>query len=156
VTRFTWAIVVGVLVLVGASVALAVVVRGRESPPDLSTPAGVTLAYALAFQRGDFPAAWDLLAESTKAKTTREEFLLRASGFRSTYDQARMSVEDAQDNGSTARVELVRTYSGARGPFGLFGGEYANRSSVQLTREPDGWRILVPPDPFVLTRPPRP
>jgi hypothetical protein len=77
VDRFTAAIVAGVLGLVIVSVAIAVLLRGREMAPDLGTPGGVALAYELALQRGDPEQAWDLLATSAKAATSRDQFLLR-------------------------------------------------------------------------------
>ena len=57
--RFTWTVVGGVVGLVVIGLAAATFARGREAPPDLTTPAGVVLAYALAEQRGKvilFPA----------------------------------------------------------------------------------------------------
>ncbi|MCA1647967.1 MAG: hypothetical protein LC797_21705 [Chloroflexi bacterium] len=49
---------------------------------------------------------------------------------------------------------VVLAYAG-----GIFGpSSYTNRTTVRLTREASGWRITVPPDPYVLseTRPPPP
>ena len=154
-TRFTWGIVVGVLALVALSVGVAAVANSRQTPPDLSTPEGVVLAYALALQSGDIDRAWDLLAESARAQTTREAFISRASGLRGGYERARLAVENVQVEGDVARVELVRRYEGADGPLGVFGGAYTNRNTVRLARESSEWRIVTPPDPFVLQGPPR-
>jgi hypothetical protein len=144
--RFTWAIVVGVVALVVAGLAVAGTLRGRDTPPDLSTPSGVVLAYALAEQRGDGQVAWDLLAMSVQARADHDRFLARF-GSRGT-DRAYLSVEDEQGSGDTRSVVLVRTFPGSGSLFG--GSSYANRTTVRLAREPAGWRITVPPDDYLL------
>jgi hypothetical protein len=154
VTRFTWGIVVGVLALVVLSVGLAVALPRTEQPPDLSTPEGVVLAYALAMQRGEPEAAWDLLSREAKSQTTRERFLALTSGMTGAYERARLSIENVRIEGDTARAELVRTYAGSGGPFGLGGSPYSNRNTVRLGRENGTWRISTPPEAFVLE--PRP
>src|SRR5258708_5733168 len=76
--RFTWIVVGGVVSLVVVGLAVATFLRGREAPPDLNTPAGVVLAYALAERRGDPQTAWDLLAPAAQARTDHDRFLARA------------------------------------------------------------------------------
>jgi hypothetical protein len=152
VTRSTWAIVGGVLGLVALALGLAVVMPSRQPPPDLTTPDGVTLAYALAVQRGDLDQAWDLLSTSAKAQATRERFITRAEAIRNSYERARLSVEDVRAEGETARVDMVRTYPSSGGPFGFGSNSYSNRSTVRLVREAGQWRISTPPDPFLLDR----
>jgi len=153
VTRFTWAIVGGVVGLVALALVLAFLSPTREPTPDLSTPDGVTLAYALAVQRSDLDRAWELLAESAKGQTTKDRFIARVEGFRSGYQRARLSVEDVRVEGDTARVDLVRTYPSSGGLLGLGGANsYSNRNTVRLSRENGQWRITTPPDPFVLER----
>jgi hypothetical protein len=144
--RFTWAIVVGVLALVAGGVVVAAVMRGREAPPDLSTPTGVVLAYAIAEQRGDPQTAWDLLATSVQARSDRDRFLARAANSSST--RAYLTSEDEHIEGDAASVVLVQTYPGSDGLFG--GGGYSNRNTVRLVREASGWRISVPPDDYLL------
>ena len=152
-TRFTWAIVGGVVGLVALAMVLAFLSPTRDPTPDLSTPDGVTLAYALAVQRGDLDRAWDLLAESAKAQTTKDRYIARIEGFRSGYQRARLSVEDVRAESDTARVDLVRTYPSSGGLLGLgSGGSYSNRNTVRLVRESGQWRITTPPDPFALER----
>jgi hypothetical protein len=153
VTRFTWGIVVGVLVLVGVSIGLALVLPRTQPAPDLETPDGVALAYGLAMQRREPEAAWDLLSSEAQTRTTRERFISRASDIAGSYERARLSVEDTRVTGDTARVELVRTYSGSGGPFGLGSGTNSNRSTINLVREQQGWRISSPPESFLLERP---
>jgi hypothetical protein len=150
VTRFTWGIVIGVLVLVALSVGLAIALPRTQPTPDLSAPEGVTLAYGLAMQRGEPEAAWELLSSGAQGQTTRDRFLTRASGLTGGYERARLNVEDVNTEGDTARVQLVRTYSGAGGPFGLGSGASSNTNVVRLVREDGTWRISTPPDAFVL------
>jgi len=149
-TRFTWGIVIGVLVLVGVSIGLAAWLPRVEQAPDLGTPEGVVLAYALAMQRAEPEAAWDLLAESTKSRTSRERFVARASGMRGRYQEARLTMENLRVDGDSARVELMLTRPGSRGPFGFGSGSYADRSLVTLVRQDAAWRIATPPDPFLV------
>ena len=146
--RFTYALAAGVLALIVGALATAIVVRGRARPPDLSTPAGVVLAYATAEQRGDPLAAWNLLDPAVQARSDREAFLARASDG----DQAYLTVEDERiDALDGATVVLVRTYPSAGGIFsGGGGGGYTSRSTVRLARQGTDWRITAPPDSYRL------
>ena len=144
--RFTTIVVACVSLLVAVGLGAAVLLRDRQQPPDLSRPSGVVLAYALAEQRGDPAAAWDLLAPSAQARTTRDQFLARAGSGMS--DQAYLSTEDLAVEGDSARVALTRTYPAS---VGLFGSRsYTQRSTVVLERGPAGWRITVPSDDYLL------
>ena len=132
--RFTFAVVGGVLALVAAGLITAATLRGQVgSTPDLSTPGGVALAYALAEQRGD-----------------RDRFLARAGHTQP--DNAYLSIDSARVDGDTASVTLVETYPGSGGILGRT--SYTSRATVRLLREPAGWRITVPPDDFLLTSKP--
>src|ERR671930_2101460 len=115
--RFTFAVVGGVLALVAAGLVTAVSLRGQVgSAPDLSTPAGVALAYAVAEQRGDAQAAWDLLAPSAQQRGDRERFLARAGHTQP--DNTYLSTDDERVDGDTASVTLVETYPGSGGLLG--------------------------------------
>ena len=131
--------------LVAVGLVSAAVLRSQSAPPDLNTPEGVVLAYALAEQRGDAVSAWNLLAESTQARADRDRFLARAAAGRS---NAYLTTEDVQVTGDEASVVLVSTYRGSGSIFGDSG--YTNRVTVRLIREPAGWRITVPPDDYLL------
>jgi hypothetical protein len=152
VTRSTWAIVGGVLGLVVLALGLAVAMPSRQPTPDLNTPDGVTLAYALAVQRGDLDQAWDLLSATVKTQVTKDRFITRVEATRSSYQRARLSIEDPRVEGETARNDLVRTYPSSGGLFGLGNGSYSNRSTVRLARESGQWRIATPPDPYVIDK----
>jgi hypothetical protein len=149
--RFTLAVVGGVLALVAAGLVTAATLRGQVGgAPDLGTPAGVALAYAVAEQRGDPQTAWDLLASAAQQRGDRDRFLARAA--RSRPDNAYLSTEEERVDGDTASVVLVETYPGSGGIFGRT--SYASRTTVRLVREPAGWRISVPTDDFLLTSKP--
>ena len=145
--RFTLGVAAGVLALVAAGLVTAFVLRTAPAP-DLGTPHGVVLAYALAEDRGDGATAWDLLAASTQARTDRDRYLARVSLANSAGTSEYLSTEDEQIGGNDASVVLVRTHSGSGSIFGSQAG--ATRTTVRLTRDPTGWRITVPPDEYNL------
>lgn len=148
--RFTAAIVIGVLGLVAAGVVAAVAARGTETPPDLSTPGGVALAYELAVLRGDGERAWELLAESARANADRDEFLARVGHWRGSSDRSeRLTVEVEEIDADRARVELTRTHGSSGGLFN-FGETYSTRNTVRLVRQDGQWRISVPSEPYLL------
>ena len=144
--RFTWIVTGGVIGLVVVGLAAAALLRGHETPPDLHTPAGVVLAYALAEERGDAQAAWDLLAGSAQARTDHDRFLARAAR---SGDSDYLTTEDERTDATGASVVLVRTSAGSGGLFGS--RSYANRTTVRLVRQDANWRISVPPDDYLFT-----
>ena len=150
--RFTWFLVGGILGLVGLGLAVALTVRVTDTPPDLATPAGVTLAYAQALERGEPERAWDLLATSTQAGARRDEFLLRASTRGRVDDRARLTAEGERIEGDTASVTLARTFPSSGDFLGLNSRTFTNRESVKLVREAGSWRLTVPPDAYLLLR----
>jgi hypothetical protein len=112
------------------------------------------LAYALAEQRGDAEAAWNLLATSAQSRADKNRFLAAVGRTDSGTTTQYVSTEDERIDGDTASVVLVRTYTGGAGIFGA--QSFSNRTMVRLTREPGGWRITVPPDEYNLISPARP
>jgi len=144
--RFTVAVVGGVLALVVAGLVAAAVLRGHAPEPDLGTPSGIVLAYGLAEQRGDGQAAWELLATSIQTRNSRDQFLVRFGGHGRGPEY--LTTEDERIDADGASVTMVRTYPGSGGIFG--GNGYTSRNTVRLAREAAGWRITVPPDPYVL------
>jgi hypothetical protein len=154
--RFTGVIIAGVLALVVAGVVAAVAVRGRETPPDMGTPGGVTLAYMQALQRKDDEQAWSLLATSTRARTNRFQFQQNVSGWGGGWgdrrdERARLILESEQVEGDRASVELVTQFPSSGGLLD-FNGTYSTRSTVRLVREDGNWRITIPPYPYLLPR----
>src|SRR3979490_2287307 len=129
--RLTWIVVGGVVGLVVVGLAAAAFGRGREAPPDLHTPGGVVLAYALAERRGDPQTAWDLLAPSAQARTDHDRFLARA-GRVGGRDREYLTTEDERLDADGASVVLVQTTTGSGGLFGSH--SYASRSTARLTR----------------------
>jgi hypothetical protein len=148
--RTTWAIVLGSLALAVVGIATAMLVNRGEPPLDLSTPGGVTLAYELAIQRGEADAAWEFLASSARAGTTRQEFLARAAGLGRGSD-VRFSVENVRADATTAHLDLVRIVQ-VGSPVGLGAGTRTVRNPVTLVLEDGRWRISVPSEPFVILR----
>src|SRR5258708_28469859 len=130
--RFTWIVASGVVGLVVVGLAVAAFLRGREAPPDLNTPAGVVLAYALAERHGDPQAAWDLLAVSAQARTDHDRFLARASSP-GEGDREYLSTDDERIDADGASVVLVQTSTGSGGLFGS--RRYTNRWTVRLARQ---------------------
>lgn len=65
--RFTWAVVAGVVGICVVALGSVLIPRVAERPPDLSSPDGVALAYALAIQKQDPDQAWALLASPEAA-----------------------------------------------------------------------------------------
>ncbi|MGI9147736.1 MAG: hypothetical protein ACR2IK_14485 [Chloroflexota bacterium] len=150
--RLTWIVAGGVISLVAIGLAAATFLRGHEAPPDLNTPSGVVLAYALAEQRGDPQIAWDLLAASAQRQADRDRFLARAGRVGgSGGDREYLTTEDERIDADGASVVLVHTVAGSGGFFGS--SSYANRSTVRLVRQGVNWRIVVPPDDYLLSVP---
>src|SRR5438105_6896668 len=147
--RFTTSIVGGVLLLIVAGLGVAAILGNRQEPPDLTKPSGVVLAYALAEQRGDPAAAWDLLAPSAQSRTTRDQFIARASGDNA--ERAYFSTEDGVIEPDLASVTLLTTYPSSGGL--LERSTYTSRSTVRLVHEVDNWRITVPHDDYLLNSP---
>jgi hypothetical protein len=140
-----------ILALIATGFVVAfVALRGPAPQPDLSTPAGVTLAFALAERRGDADAAWDLLAPSVQARTSHDAFRARfPEGTK--YEAPLLTTEDEHIDGNSARVVLVQTYPGTTDLFGTTSSS-SGRQTVVLTRTTDtnAWRITIPPDGWLL------
>jgi hypothetical protein len=146
--RFTWGVVVGAVLLVIVGLASVTLLQRTAPPPDLSRPEGVVRAYVVAMEEGRPEVAWDLLAAPARADVTRDEFIRRATTFRR-GQASRLAIEQVAVEGSTARIELARTFGGG----GLFGpSSYTERSTVRLEREGGSWRITVPPDAHLISR----
>ena len=148
VDRLTLGLIGGVLVLVVVGLGSAAIVGRNAAPPDLGSPGGVALAYALAEQKGDGPTAWSLLGASTQAKADRDRFLARAGNYRPANEY--VSLESEKIDGDEATVTLVRS----RRETGIFDSAYSYSETFRLVREPAGWRITVPPDEYLLVAPP--
>jgi hypothetical protein len=143
-------VVGGVVGLVVIGLTAAALVRGHEAPPNLQTPGGVVLAYALAEQRGDPQTAWDLLATSAQARADHDRFLARATS-RGRGESQYLTIEDERIDADGASVVLVQTTPGSRDFFS--NSSYTNRTTVRLTRQGADWRIVVPPDDYMLSAP---
>ena len=150
--RFTWGIVVGVLLLVGVGIGTAALVGSRETPPDLSTPSGTAIAFELAVERGDATTAWNLLADSARAQTTLQLFTDRLS--RTPGQRSRLSVEQENVDGETVLVRLARTFPSSGGLFSS-GNSYVNRQTVRVARQRGEWRVVTPTNSSLIAPAPR-
>ncbi|MDQ6674973.1 MAG: hypothetical protein M3069_30265 [Chloroflexota bacterium] len=153
--RFTSIVVAGVLGLVALGLAVAVLFRGHQPTPDLSSPSGVVLAYVLAEQRQDPQSAWDLLAPSAQARFDHDRFLALAGrrGGSDSSTREYFTTQSEQITDDTATVVLVRTSVGSGGFFGS--GSYSSTNTVSLTRQGADWRITIPPadDYWLIAKP---
>lgn len=147
--RSTLALSLGVVGLVALGLIL-VVTRPAPPAPDLTTPSGTVLAYALAEQRGDGQTAWDLLASDLQQHSDRAQFLGLTSTQRSETEF--FSTDQEVQNGNSASVVLVHTYRAPSGGLLSIPASSTRRTTVQLVRESGGWRLSVPPDPYALRR----
>jgi hypothetical protein len=142
--RFTVAVTAGVLALIAVALGASVLLRNSTTSPDLTTPGGTVLAYALAERGGDAQTAWSLLTPAAQRRFDREWFLARASD--NADDRDYLTTEDERIDADGASVVLVRTYPASGGLFGQ--SSYSTRTTVRLVRADtqDQWRIGVPPD----------
>jgi hypothetical protein len=145
--RFTWGIVAGTLALVVAGIVVVLVVRRSPEPADLGTPEGTVRAYVEAIESGRPEQAWELLGDRQQADVGRDEFIRRATtGYRGGRE-GRVAIDAVELTGTTARVDLSRTYSGGGPP--IFGpSTYTNRMTARLEQQRGAWRITVPPDEY--------
>lgn len=147
--RFTWGIAIGAVLLILAALGSVLLLQPRTGTVDLSRPEGVVRAYYAALESGRAERAWDLLSASAQGSTTREEFIQRATSYRPGRE-GRIATERVEIEGDTAYVHLSRTYGGPS----LFGPQGRTESiTVRLDRAAGGWRITVPPEPYLIAFP---
>ncbi len=152
VDRFTWGIVGGALLLVLLGIASVTLWQRPSPPPDLTRPDGVVRAYVEALDTGHPERAWDLLSASARAGIDRETFIQRATtSAPSRPNEGRLTIDRVEVEGDTARVDLARTYDSGGGLLGTSSSTI--HSTVRLEREGGQWRISVPPDPYLISRP---
>jgi hypothetical protein len=147
VDRFTWGVVVGAVALVVAGIVLVLALRRAPGQADLTRPEGVVLAYVEALDAGRYEDAWELLARQQQMDVPRDEFVRQAAmRFPGRRREGRVRIDSVAVEGTTARVELSRTYSSGGGLFGP--SSYSTEQSARLERQGGDWRITVPPDDF--------
>lgn len=145
--RFTWGVVGGTAALIVIGIAAVLLVRRTSAPPDLTTPDGTVRAYVEAIDAGNPGQAWDLLGERQQAELSRDDFIRRATTAYRSPREGRMAIDATLVEGSTARVDLSRTYTGGGPP--IFGpSTYTSRSTARLELQRGQWRITVPPDDY--------
>jgi hypothetical protein len=141
--RFTRGIIVGVVALIVAGLAVALIGLGREESADPATPRGVTILYIRALREGRLEAAYDLLSAGAKQQVSRERFVEQARFVQ--WRGGRTTVGDAVIEGARARVPVRRSTEG-----GLLNSGSSATEMTYLVQESGGWRISSPSEPFGL------
>ena len=136
------ALVLGVIATLVIAVLVIAAVGGAlrsASPPDSSTPEGVTQVYLQAVFDHDFTAAVALYSEQLASCDVAD--------FRSSWvpESLTATLDDVQMRGDTATVR-VRLRSVA-GPPPLGGDGYSSVETFTLAREGAQWRITGEPWP---------
>ena len=151
--RFTWGVSIGAVVLILAALTAVLLLQRAPAPVDLTAPDGVVRAYVQALETSHPEDAWDLLGQRQQVEVSRDEFIRRATSDYRSPRNGRIAIENTTIEGTTARVEMSRTYSGGGGPFGIFGSSsYSNRFSARLEQQSGRWRITVPPEDYLISR----
>jgi hypothetical protein len=138
--RFSLAIALGTLLLVGVLFLLVLRQPAETQPMDETSPAGVVHNYYLALMNDDVRTAYDYLAEDARAKTPYDQFARQVSNARS-QSSRRVRIGDERVEGDTARVTVRRTYSTGGGLFPFSSGEYTQETTWVLRREQGSWRL---------------
>lgn len=136
--RFTLAVVLVTLALVGLGVAAVLVRPADDQPMDESRPAGVVHNYYLALANDDPKKAYEYLSAEARSKLPYERF---ASGYpaRSVRSQRpTIRIDDEKVEGDTARVTIRWTRTGG----GLFGpSDYSSVRTSVLRLEDGAWKL---------------
>jgi hypothetical protein len=148
--KFLIAIVVGVVVLVAAALAVALVQRDRTPSyePD-DTPQGVAYDYLLALQLGEVERAHGYLSPTLPGYPADAKELARNTNELrwelSPERDASLAVESADVEGDLARVVIRETVfyrGGLFGSGGLFSpGQDTTTFTMTLAREDGAWKI---------------
>ena len=135
--RFTMAIALGAVLLVGALLALVLARPQRTAPMNEGRPAGVVHNYFLALMNDDPKTAYGYLTAEAQSKLSYESFAAtRRVGGRT----GRVRIEDERVEGDTARV-TVRTSTTLSGPFPFSSGDYSFESTAVLRLEGGSWKL---------------
>jgi hypothetical protein len=142
--KFLIGIVVGIVLLVGAVLAVALLRSNQPSYQSDDTPEGVAYNYLLALQLEDYERAYGYLSPTLQGYPGDVDAFERdmednrwSFGY---YDgDVSLAIESVDVSGDRARIVVRRTqfYGG-----GLFNsGQYGRTFNMTLRREADAWKI---------------
>jgi hypothetical protein len=150
--RFTWGVVLGVLVLAVGAFVMVLVARGTDPAPDLATPDGTVRAYIAAVQDRRADDAWALL-EGPEAvrpahapgsqRMTEAEFRRDVNNLHRPSNR-RIRIAEVRPSGDTTNVE-IEIVTGSNGSFFFDGGSQSRRVAFSLKQAGTGWRITAAP-----------
>lgn len=126
--------------LVVVTIVLAFTLGDREPTTfDPGTPERAVQDYIQALHKGDFEAAYALLAADYQRTVSLSDFLERERfQFRSEFAADRVTIDDVNISGETARLRLQLRY------ISDDGDGYESKTSVLLVREDGAWRLRNP------------
>lgn len=127
-------------VLIVVTIVLAFTLGDREPTTfDPGTPERAVQDYLQALDDGDFEAAYALLSSDYQRTVSLSDFLERERfQFRSDYGADRVTIDDVDINGETARLRLQLRYVTGDGD------DYERQEDVALVRENGAWRLRSP------------
>ena len=136
--------VVGVVVLVGAVIAVVLLRSGEASYEPDGAPEAVAHNYLLALQWEDYERAYGYLSPTLPGyPATMQEFARNVEDHSwnfSRHDDVSLAIESVKVTGDRAKVLARRTtfYSG-----GVFdSGQYSSTFEMTLLREKDEWHLV--------------
>lgn len=143
--KFLIGIVAGILLLVGAAVAV-LVLRPKPSYRPEDTPEGVAHNYLLALQQEDYARAYSCLSPTVRGYPDSVDVFSRhvkdGWAFPELWDDSvTLSVEPGHITGDRATVSVRRTrfYEGDL----LDSSEYTSYFDIELRSEGEAWKIIA-------------
>ena len=146
IDRFTWGIILGVLLLIAAAVITVTVTGGRGWQTDdylnEDTPEAVVHDAFLAFIRNDPDVAVSHYSQKALADDgTRTPFIERFNYYDSNRQSQRLRILDVDINDDKDKAYVTLAVDRFR-PGGLFdSGTSSSRRTAPLVREDGAWKI---------------
>lgn len=144
--RFLIAIAAGAVALIVFGIAVVLLV-GRVAPPlaDPTSPVGVVQTYVEALRSGDQEKARSLLSQSARQQLDRSRDTFPR--YYESYPDRRVLIQPVSQSADRAEVKVtISTFSARSEPFST--STYHREVQVFLVKEPDGWRINQPVEPY--------
>lgn len=143
--RFLIAIVVGIVLLVAAAVAVALLRGGTPDYKTEDTAEAVAYNYLLALRLEDYERAYSYLSPTlVHYPANADQFVqdVRSAGwpFNPTQEDVSLTIEQVIPGKTQTIVQVRETRYHQGGPFDS--GEYSDTFDVILKNEPSGWKIV--------------